>query len=45
MTDSSGRFSFDGLEPGLYEATTDGSRPMSVNLTNSWCFFVVFIVK
>jgi hypothetical protein len=44
-TDERGQFSFDGLEPGLYEATTDGARAMSADLSHSWCSYVVFIVK
>lgn len=44
-TDDSGHFSFDDLEPGVYEAATDGARSMSVDLTHSWCSYVVLFVK
>ncbi|MBC7925866.1 MAG: carboxypeptidase regulatory-like domain-containing protein [Bryobacteraceae bacterium] len=45
MTDNRGQFTFDGLEAGIYEATTDGAREISVNLTYAWCSYVVFLMK
>lgn len=44
-TDNRGYFSFEGLKPGVYEVTTDGARAISVNLTDAWCLYVVFLMK
>ncbi len=44
-TDSLGKFSFENVEPGVYEATTEGSRSMRIDLTHAWCSHVVFLVK
>jgi hypothetical protein len=43
-TDNRGHFSFEGLEPGVYEATTDGARAIRVNLTHARCSYAVFIL-
>jgi hypothetical protein len=44
-TDNRGHFSFEGLEPGVYDLTTDGARAVKVNLTDSWCSHAVFILE
>jgi hypothetical protein len=44
-TDGLGQFSFDNVEPGVYEATTEGGRSMKIDLTHAWCSHVVFLVK
>ena len=44
-TDGLGQFSFDNVELGVYEATTDGARSMKIDLTHAWCSHVVFLVK
>jgi hypothetical protein len=44
-TDGLGQFSFDNVEPGVYEATTDGGRSMKIDLTRAWCSHVVFLVR
>ncbi|HEU0140000.1 MAG TPA: hypothetical protein VFQ79_09830, partial [Bryobacteraceae bacterium] len=36
---------FEGVEPGVYEATTEGARAISVNLTHAWCSYVVLLMK
>jgi hypothetical protein len=43
-TDASGTFTFQNIEAGVYHASTDGSRSIRVDLTHSWCSFVVLFV-
>lgn len=43
--DDRGEFSFDNVEPGYYEATTEGARSLKIDLTRAWCSHVVFLVK
>jgi hypothetical protein len=43
-TDSRGYFSFEGVKPGVYEATTAEARAISVNLTDAWCSYVVLLM-
>ena len=38
-TDNRDYFSFEAVKPGVYEATTDGARAISVNLTDAWCSY------
>lgn len=44
-TDGLGQFSFDDVEPGVYDATTEGGRSMRIDLTAAWCSHIVFLVK
>jgi hypothetical protein len=44
-TDSRGRFSFENLDPGVYEALAalpEGSTPIKIDLTKAWCWGVAF---
>lgn len=42
-TDHNGAFAFENLEPGVYEAFTEGARPRKVDLTRSWCSIAVLL--
>ena len=44
-TDGLGHFSFDNVEPGVYEATTEGAHSMKIDLTHAWCSHIVFFVN
>jgi hypothetical protein len=44
-TDDRGQFSFENLDPGIYEAIAalpEGGAPIKVDLTKAWCLRVVF---
>jgi hypothetical protein len=47
-TDGRGRFSFDELDPGVYDAVAvlpQGGVPVKVDLTQAWCSRVVLTAK
>lgn len=44
-SDGLGQFSFDNVEPGVYEATTEGGRSMKIDLIHAWCSQLYFLLS